>query len=78
MEDFRTLSELGIWKINLAVVDIRCIRPRKNWTQGKESDDYFNILSSSNNTDSAAEVLAVKIEGSEQIFAIIGISVPDT
>lgn len=78
MEDFRTLSKLGIRKINLAVVDMRCIESRRNWTWGSEADGYFSVLSGSNNNNSQIEVLAVKIEGSEQIFAIIGIGTPDT
>lgn len=76
MVHFRTLSKLGIRKINLAVVDMRCIGSRRNWTWGNEPDGYFNILS--NNNISQIEVLVMKIEGSEQIFVKIDIKAPDT
>lgn len=51
---------------------------KKELAWGSEADGYFSVLSGSNNNNSQIEVLAVKIEGSEQIFAIIGIGTPDT
>lgn len=60
------------WEI-LYLKIYRVLDSRRNWTRGKELDDYFNILSNDNNNNFPMEVLVVKIE----INVTIYLSIPD-
>ena len=59
---------------NSLLVIVQSIGSRRNWTRGKELDDYFNILSNNNNSNFPMEVLVVKIE--INVYHI-SLSIPD-